>query len=153
MSFQHFLKRLLVVLACLAGSAPVPFFAFFALKDVARFGAWGLLVVGLWFSALLALLVMSIAWALDKRLGRSTAVSACVLGSLAFFAYPLVAAFARGDHWLSELRGALGVELLVTLPATLLASHVASYHAKNVGASREVLDCGPRSDLKFAGKT
>ena len=130
---SHILKRLLIFLACLAASGLTPFLALFALKDAARFGLLGLAVASSWLLALVALLVVSVAWVSRARLGRSAAITACTLGVVALLAYPIVAALAGQDRWLSEFTGALGVELLVTSPCVLLAIHTASYHASNGG--------------------
>jgi hypothetical protein len=129
MHITRILKRFVVFLACLAGSGTAPFLALFALKDVARFGSVALAVVSSWLLALLALLVIGLAWVSGVRLGRAAAIVACNIGMIALFAYPVLAATRGQEQWLSEFTGALVVELLAMLPSIILATHVASYHA------------------------
>jgi hypothetical protein len=120
------LKRLLIFLACLAASSSAPLLSLFALKDAARFGL-GLVVLGSWLLALVALLSVGIAWVFNARLGKSAAVTACALGMLALLAYPNIAGLAGKERWLSEFLGALGIELLARSPCVLLAIYLASY--------------------------
>jgi len=136
MSLLRPLKRLLIFLACLAGSGSAPFLAIFALKDAGRFGL-ALPVLSSWLLALAALLFVGIAWVSNARLGKSAAVTACTLGTVALVAYPSIAGFAGQDRWMSEFTGALGVELLAMSPCLLLAMHLTSYHASkgSIGAA------------------
>lgn len=129
MSYAILPKRLLIFMACLAGSGAAPFFGIFALKDATRLGL-GLIVLSLWLLALLALLAAVVAWALNIKLGRSAAISACTVGVIALLSYPLVAALAGQGRSISEFTGSLAFGALVALPSVALAIHVASFHAR-----------------------
>ena len=134
MGFTRVLKRLLILVSCLAGSGIAPFLAIFALKDAARFGL-GLVVLGSWLLALLALLFIAFAWVSNARLGRLAAVAACILGVTALLSYPILAAVAGERRWLSEFAGAFGMELLAVSPCVILAGYLAAYHASEANES------------------
>ena len=121
--------RLFTVVACFAGSGLAPFFALFALKSALRVGPWALAVLGLWFLALVALAVVSLAWVFGARLGKTAAISACCFGILGLLTFPVCAAALGRENWLSEFSGTLGMLILATLPTILLATRVAYFHA------------------------
>lgn len=114
--------RALTVAVCVALCAAAPFLGLMTLNlSLRRHGLWALLLALVWLLAGLAWCFFALGWVRDRRWGARLAWHACALGGLALLSGPLL--------WPRDMPGMLMMEILVCLPAILLAVHMARFHA------------------------
>jgi hypothetical protein len=128
---MRYLTKSLIVLTCIALSGFGIFLAFFgALLAGTIPSTWTLLLV-LWPVAAFAFCRLSLAWMEGRRLGRKLAFIATMVGLLGSMAFPAMLHLSgRETLELPQFIGFVGVQLLLVLPAFLLAVYLTWFHSK-----------------------
>jgi hypothetical protein len=128
--------KFLVLLACCALSGFGVLLMF--LGGVFSFNAgWWQVLLLLWPAAVIAFVLLSLAWLEGRPLGGRAAFVATALGVSGLFAFPLLLHLSARES-LSPLRlvRVTSLESLFILPALLLAIYLVWYHARPVPAGR-----------------
>jgi hypothetical protein len=125
-----FLKRLLLVVVCLAGSGISMMLAPLALNLAAYKSApWALFLVGSWFCAFLALVLLSLGWIFNFRFGKAGAFAAGAAGVIGLVSLPLFAGMLASPPSWSEFSAYLVFELLITFSGIYLALKLMRFHS------------------------
>ena len=132
-----YILKLLVVLACYALSSAGVFYALVRAMHVTTFsGRWQILLL-LWFAAAFAHVHLSLAWIEGRTLGKKTSCIAVMLGFLGLTAYPAILYLSgRGSLDLQLFLSFARAELLLVIPAFLLAVYLTWFHARSLSLRR-----------------
>ncbi|MCK9608406.1 MAG: hypothetical protein M0R33_18330 [Methylomonas sp.] len=128
------LVRLLIIITCYGLSGWGAIAAIFGLTMIfSRAGLLSAIVFLVWLSAISALFQMSVAWVINIRLGAKYSRRARLYGISALFVIPIASLPQAFESHYSEatvnLALLLLMEVILVLPAILLAAYLNRFHA------------------------